>query len=40
MAGIKDPKKEIDVAEVTSPTRSELLWCEELGFCSPAVPAR
>jgi acetyl-CoA C-acetyltransferase len=34
MAGIKDPKKEIDVAEVTEPYAfQELLWCEELGFC-------
>jgi acetyl-CoA C-acetyltransferase len=36
MAGIKDPKKEIDVAEVTEPYAfQELLWCEELGFCKP-----
>jgi len=33
-AGIKDPKKEIDVAEVCEPYAfQELLWCEDLGFC-------
>jgi acetyl-CoA C-acetyltransferase len=34
MAGIADPKKEIDVAEVSEPYAfQELLWCEGLGFC-------
>jgi acetyl-CoA C-acetyltransferase len=33
-AGIKDPKKEIDVAEICEPYAfQELLWCEDLGFC-------
>jgi acetyl-CoA C-acetyltransferase len=33
-AGIKNPKKEIDVAEVCEPYAfQELLWCEDLGFC-------
>ncbi|HPQ45142.1 MAG TPA: thiolase family protein [Syntrophales bacterium] len=33
-AGIKDPKKEIDVAELCEPYAfQELLWCEDLGFC-------
>lgn len=36
MAGIKNPMKEIDVAEVTEAYAfQELLWCEELGFCKP-----
>lgn len=34
MAGIKNPRKEIDVAEITEPYAfQELLWCEGLGFC-------
>ena len=34
MAGIKEPKKEIDVAEITEPYAfQELLWYEGLGFC-------
>jgi acetyl-CoA C-acetyltransferase len=34
MADIKDPRKEIDVAEITEPYAfQELLWCEQLGFC-------
>jgi acetyl-CoA C-acetyltransferase len=34
MAGISDPKKEIDVAEITEPYAfQELLWYEQLGFC-------
>lgn len=34
MAGIRDPKKKIDVAEVCEPYAfQELLWCEQLGFC-------
>ncbi len=33
-AGIKDPKKEIDVAEICEPySFQELLWYEDLGFC-------
>jgi len=34
MAGIQNPRKEIDVAEVCEPYAfQELLWCEQLGFC-------
>lgn len=34
MAGIINPRKEIDVAEITEPYAfQELLWCEDLGFC-------
>ena len=34
MAGISDPRKAIDVAEVCEPYAfQELLWCEQLGFC-------
>jgi acetyl-CoA C-acetyltransferase len=34
MAGIKNPRKEIDLAEITEPYAfQELLWCEDLGFC-------
>lgn len=34
MAGIRDPRKEIDVAEVCEPYAfQELLWCEQLGLC-------
>lgn len=34
MAGINDPRKEIDLAEITEPYAfQELLWYEELGFC-------
>jgi acetyl-CoA C-acetyltransferase len=34
VAGIKDPKKEIDVAELCEPYAfQEMLWCEDLGFC-------
>ena len=34
MAGIRDPLKRIDVAEVCEPYAfQELLWCEQLGFC-------
>jgi len=40
MAGIRDPFKEIDVAEVTEPYAfQELLWCEDLGFCEPGKGA-
>lgn len=36
MAGIRDPVKEIHVAEVTEPYAfQELLWYEGLGFCGP-----
>jgi acetyl-CoA C-acetyltransferase len=34
MAGIRDPKKKIDVAEICEPYAfQELLWCEQLGLC-------
>lgn len=34
MAGIKNPRKEIDVAEICEPySFQELLWYEQLGFC-------
>jgi acetyl-CoA C-acetyltransferase len=34
MAGIKNPKREIDVAEICEPYAfQELLWSEDLGFC-------
>jgi acetyl-CoA C-acetyltransferase len=34
MAGIEDPGKELDVAEVYNPfTWQELLWYEQFGFC-------
>jgi acetyl-CoA C-acetyltransferase len=34
MAGISDPRKEIDLAEITEPYAfQELLWCEQLGLC-------
>jgi len=34
MAGIQDPRKEIDVAEISEAfTYQELLWTEGLGFC-------
>ena len=34
MAGIEDPKKEIDVAEISDEySYKELLWAEGLGFC-------
>lgn len=36
MAGVSNPKKEIDVAEVCEPYAfQELLWYEDLGFCAP-----
>jgi acetyl-CoA C-acetyltransferase len=36
MAGIKNPRKEIDLAEITEPYAfQELLWYEGLGFCDP-----
>jgi acetyl-CoA C-acetyltransferase len=34
MAGIKNPREDIDLAEITEPYAfQELLWCEDLGFC-------
>jgi acetyl-CoA C-acetyltransferase len=34
MAGIRQPRKEIDLAEICEPYAfQELLWCEKLGFC-------
>ena len=34
MAGINDPRKEIDLAEITEPYAfQELMWYEDLGFC-------
>ena len=34
MAGIRNPRKEIDLAELCEPYAfQELLWCEKLGFC-------
>lgn len=34
IAGIKNPKEEIDLAEISEPYAfQELLWCEQLGFC-------
>lgn len=34
MAGIKNPRKEIDIAEICEPySFQELLWYEQLGFC-------
>lgn len=36
MARIKDPRKEIDLAEITEPYAfQELMWYEQLGFCDP-----
>jgi len=41
MAGINDPGKEIDLAEVTEPYAfQELLWYEGLGFCGPGEGGR
>ena len=35
MAGITDPSKQIDLAEITEPYAfQELLWYEDLGFCN------
>jgi acetyl-CoA C-acetyltransferase len=34
MAEIKNPRREVGVAEITAPYAfQELLWCEDLGFC-------
>ena len=36
MAGISDPRKEIDMAEICEPYAfQELLWSEQLGLCAP-----
>jgi len=41
MAGIKNPIKEIDVAEICEPYAfQELLWYEALGFCSKGEGAK
>ena len=41
MAGIKDPAKEIDVAEISEPYAfQELLWCEHLGLCEKGEGGR
>ncbi|MDY6850672.1 MAG: thiolase family protein [Thermodesulfobacteriota bacterium] len=41
MAGISDPRKEIDVAEITEPyAYQELMWYEGLGFCGPGEGGR
>jgi acetyl-CoA C-acetyltransferase len=41
MAGIRDPRREIDVAEITEPYAfQELLWCEGLGFCGSGEGGR
>ena len=35
MAGITDPRKELDLVELTEPYAfQELLWCEQLGLCA------
>ncbi|MFH1134628.1 MAG: thiolase family protein [Pseudomonadota bacterium] len=41
MAGITDPRRQIDLAEVVEPYAfQELLWCESLGFCEDGQGAR
>jgi acetyl-CoA C-acetyltransferase len=41
MAGITDPRKELDVLELTEPYAfQELLWCEELGLCGAGEGGR
>jgi len=41
MAGLTDPRREIDVAEISEPYAfQELLWCEDLGFCEPGQGGR
>jgi acetyl-CoA C-acetyltransferase len=41
MAGVKDPLREIDVAEVCDTTSfHEILWLEQLGFCRPGEGGR
>lgn len=40
-AGISDPKKEIDLVELTEPYAfQELLWMEKLGFCAEGEGAK
>lgn len=41
MAGIADPRKEIDMAEITEPYAfQELLWLEKMGFCGEGEAGR
>jgi acetyl-CoA C-acetyltransferase len=41
MAGISDPGKDIDLAEICEPYAfQELLWCEQLGFCGEGEGGR
>ena len=41
MAGIKDPKKEIDVAEIYDAfTYQELMWLEEMGLADDAMAGK
>ena len=41
LAGIKDPMKELDVAEIYEPSSfAELMWTEYLGFCGPGEGGR
>ncbi len=41
MAGIRNPRAEIDVAEISEPYAfQELLWCEQLGFCDAGKGAQ
>jgi len=41
MAGIADPRHEIEVAHVSEAfAHQELLWCEGLGFCGPGEGSR
>ena len=38
MAGITEPFREIDLAEITEPYAfQELMWCEDLGFCEEGL---
>jgi acetyl-CoA C-acetyltransferase len=41
MAGISNPRREIDLAEITEPyAYQELLWCEKLGLCGEGEGGR
>ena len=41
MAGITDPQKEIDLAEISEPYAfQELLWCEQMGLCGEGEGGR
>jgi len=41
MAGVEDPLREIDVAEICDTTSfNEILWLEQLGFCLPGEGGR